>query len=131
MKIVITPVEMKAVASYIDECIGYVNRVVITVDSAAPCTPRDTLKKVEEWLNEKLGRTIHQDKIVTIKVIPFIGNVVISVDPEFTADFMGLYGSVLAKITPHVCNIAKEVVAMQATLDQLDGDVEAFAQKWY
>lgn len=132
MKIVINEKEMLAMANYTDAIIGAGNVVGMAVNPGKfQCAPRDAVKKLEQWLNEKLGSKVMDTKIVTISIVPVIKNVVISIDPEFTHDFMVLYCELITAVTPIVINLVESFVKAQAVVvEDFTPKFEEFTKKW-
>ena len=132
MKIVITKIEMIAIANTIDVIIGCSNVVDLQVNPATTrLQPRDQVKKLEDWLNSKINNNIVDTKVVVITVIPVLKNIVISVDPAFISEFLTLYNDMLMAVIPSVVKIVSAVTDVIVIAENESPKYEVFIERWF
>jgi hypothetical protein len=120
MQVLFKRSEIESGASLINVFVSYVNQVSLALEEDVSAF--DALKVVENWLNDKLGSRVQDDKIVKIDVTMF-GNVKLTIDPEFVGDFFNLYGELVVVITPHVVGFA-------TSLCKFTPKIDAFVKRW-
>ena len=129
MKIVISNKEMLAMASYLDVFTGCVNQIKDAIDPEEVDAPVDNVQKFEDFMNNLLTNKIDK-KVVVITAVPIIRNLVISVDPNFVAEFLDLYCDIVRKCTPVTIDIVKSVMKIQTVAEDITPAIVAFQNKW-
>ena len=124
MKVVIEREEAVVLAQYIDTIITSNN--LVASEFKEKQAPVETVQKLEQWFNDKLGKKVVKQKIVVIGVT-LTGKIKIEIDSEFIVEFMTLYCGLISKVTPLVVNTIKGFVEI---VESATPDFEAFTQKW-
>ena len=125
MRLAINRKEIQAMAGLVDNFQTYVNLVNAHVGEPISQSEdgRSQLQKAEDWINNKLGKTLGESTKIAKVSVTLTGHLAIDINPSFIKEGLELYGMMIMSIAEPVGQITKTLMGSAPK-------IETFVEKW-